>query len=116
MDTTLGELKNKEVINILDGARLGHICDLVFDDSYGKDCGFIVPGNAPFLGIFKTKANSIYIPYNQICKIGEDVILVELYMTSNKVRTLKNSNVYSSQSVSDKKQECISKTQYKNNG
>lgn len=103
MDATFGELRSKEVINILDGARLGHISDLVLDDKYGKICGLIVPGSTSFLGIFKTKANSIYIPYNQICKIGEDVILVELYISSTKVRTLNNSNVYSQETKTQEK-------------
>ncbi len=92
METTLGELKSKEVINIIDGARLGRVGDLVFDLPSGRINGFIVPGRSSFLGLIKNTNNSIYIPFNQICKIGEDVILVELYITSAKVKTLKQSN------------------------
>lgn len=96
MNTTFGELKNKEVINIIDGARLGHVCDIVFDNNYGKVCGLIVPGSVNTFSFFKKSANSIYIPYNQICKIGEDVILVELFISNTKIKTLKNSSVYNS--------------------
>ncbi len=99
MDTTFSNLKSKEVINILDGARLGHISDIVLDNNYGKVCGFIVPGTPSFFSFFKTSANSIYIPYNQVCKIGEDVILVELYMASTKIKTLKNTTTLSTQNI-----------------
>lgn len=96
MDATFGELKSKEVINIIDGARLGHVSDLVLDENFGKICGLIVPGNTSAFSFFKKSANSIFIPYNQICKIGEDVILVELFIASTKARTLNNSSVYAS--------------------
>lgn len=105
METTFGELKDKEVVNVVDGARLGHISDLVLEDKSGKIIGIIVPGSVSLLSVFKKSANSIYIPYTNICKIGEDVILVELFVTSTKVRTLKNSSVYS---ASNKSEENIS--------
>ena len=34
-NTTFCELREKEIINICDGARLGCICDLEIDDSTG---------------------------------------------------------------------------------
>ena len=104
MDTTFSQLKSKEVINVLDGARLGHISDIVLDNNYGKVCGFIVPGTPSFFSFFKSSANSIYIPYNQICKIGEDVILVELYIASTKIKTLKNTNILNTNTTVDDKQ------------
>jgi YlmC/YmxH family sporulation protein len=42
-NTTFCELREKEIINICDGARLGCICDLEIDDSTGTICSIVVP-------------------------------------------------------------------------
>ena len=42
--TTFNELREKEIINICDGARLGRICDLELDDCTGLLCSIVVPG------------------------------------------------------------------------
>ena len=44
METSFCELKAKEVVNIVDGKRLGHITDLVFETHCGKILGLVVPG------------------------------------------------------------------------
>lgn len=75
MEISFVELRQKVVVNIADGKNLGHIIDAIFDDSYGKLLGFVVPGLKR--GFFKSQ-NDIFIPYQHICKIGIDVILVEL--------------------------------------
>ena len=31
METSFTELRNKEVINVLSGRLLGHVCDIIFD-------------------------------------------------------------------------------------
>lgn len=74
-ELTLTELRRKEVINMTDGRRLGRIVDLVIDVKCGKVCGFIVPGKC---GGFIGKNDELFIPWCDICKIGDDVILVEL--------------------------------------
>jgi len=70
------ELRCKEVINVVDGKRLGRICDIIFSRHAAKVCGFIVPGTIK--GGWFRKCEDVFIPYNNICKIGIDVILVEL--------------------------------------
>ena len=44
MEATFLELRCKEVVNILDGRRLGHIIDMVFELGSARVLGFIVPG------------------------------------------------------------------------
>ena len=78
MESSFLELRCKEVVNIVDGKRLGHIVDIVFDLASGRICGLVVPGNKSFWNSFKG-GSEIFIPYSQIVKIGEDAILVELY-------------------------------------
>ena len=77
MESSFSELRSKLVINLVDGKKLGHIIDLIFEQSTAKILGVIVPGSKSFLSLFKAKED-IFIPYHCICKIGEDTILVEL--------------------------------------
>ena len=71
------KLRQKEVVNIMDGSRLGIICDLVLDECTGKICAIVVPGSSRFSFFFKGDRDSV-IPFKNIVKIGEDVILVEI--------------------------------------
>ena len=77
METTFTELRNKEVINVLSGKLLGNICDVAFDLKRNCIIGFVVPGSKSIFNFFGSKQN-IFIPFESICKIGEDVILVEV--------------------------------------
>jgi YlmC/YmxH family sporulation protein len=75
-EITFCELREKEVINMCDGKSLGRVIDLALTFN-GHVIGIIVPGDKC---IFKniTNNNSIFIPWQNICKIGDDVILVNL--------------------------------------
>lgn len=77
METSFTELRNKEVINVLSGKLLGNINDIIIDLRRNCVLGFMVPGNKCFLNFFKPP-QEIFIPFNNVCKIGEDVILVEV--------------------------------------
>lgn len=71
------ELKCKLVVNVLDGKILGNIIDIIFIPQTGKIMGFLVPGARK--SFFKSSDN-IFIPYSAVCKVGCDVILVELFV------------------------------------
>ena len=75
--TRYSKLRQKEVVNILDGARLGYICDLVIEVGSGKVCAIVVPGPSRLSFLFKGERDSV-IPWSNIRKIGEDVVLVEI--------------------------------------
>ncbi len=77
VESTFIELRCKEVVNILDGRRLGHIIDLAFDLGSARVLGFIVPGEKTGWNLFKN-SNQLFIPYGCVVRIGEDTILVEL--------------------------------------
>ena len=77
METTFIELRCKEVVNVIDGRRLGHIVDLVFDLSSACAMGFILPGEKTGWNFFK-QCEQIFLPYSSIVRVGEDAILVEL--------------------------------------
>ncbi len=72
---TFCQLREKEVINVADGKKLGRIFDATF--LCGKLTGLIVPGEKKFLKTV-TGSDSIFIPFPSVLKIGDDVILVDL--------------------------------------
>lgn len=75
-DITFCEMREKEVVNIIDGRKLGRILDVVFT-CHGEVIGIVVPGERRF---FKniSSSESLFIPWKCIKKIGEDTILVEM--------------------------------------
>ena len=90
MEASFLELKAKQVINTVDGKCLGHITDIVFDVVCAKALGFVVPQpNQGFWGMFRS-GKDIFIPFDCVCKIGVDVILVELYIDEEKSKHNKN--------------------------
>lgn len=74
--STVSELCEKEVINTCDGKRLGCVCDVVIDTCDGRLLAIMVPPEGGF-GIF-CRENPIIIPWEKICRLGDDIILVDI--------------------------------------
>lgn len=74
---SISELKEKEVINIKNGRRLGLISDIDINLDDGVIETVILPGQNSILSFFR-KNNDITIPWSYIRKIGVDVILVDI--------------------------------------
>ena len=71
----ISSFQMKDVINVADGKKLGFISDIDIDVATGKiDCIFISQQNKmlPFFN----KLEDIVVEWDDILKIGEDVILV----------------------------------------
>ena len=73
----MSDLQNKDIINILDGKKIGNIIDARFNVSTGTIERLIIE---PSKALFSIKNNSIELEFNKIKKIGEDVILIEYVM------------------------------------
>ena len=73
----LCDLRQKEVINICTCASLGCVADVEFDEKNGCITALIVPGSSRFSS-FWGHDTELVIPWNCICQIGKDIILVEL--------------------------------------
>ena len=71
------DIRQKDVINITNGRRLGSIVDMNFS-SDGRISSIAVPGPFNFFNFFRGSRADIIIPWESIVKIGEDVILVRL--------------------------------------
>ncbi|MBQ9992169.1 MAG: YlmC/YmxH family sporulation protein [Firmicutes bacterium] len=73
----ISELKNKDIVNSLDGKKLGYIKDVELNIQEGRVTGIIIPSSRSFISLFN-RENDIIIKWQQILKIGVDVIIVEL--------------------------------------
>ena len=71
------ELREKEVINTCNCKRLGCVVDIEFDSCSGQIEAIIVPGPGKICGFLAADSEYV-IPFACICKIGPDIILVEI--------------------------------------
>jgi YlmC/YmxH family sporulation protein len=67
--------QEKEVVNVSDGRKLGYVTDLEFCVEDGRITALIVGGECGIFGLGHSE--EILIPWCNIKRIGEDVILVE---------------------------------------
>ena len=70
----LSDLQSKDIVSVIDGKRIGNIIDVSLDEQ-GKMVSLIV-SRTRFFHFFNN--NEIEVKWNQISKIGEDVILIDL--------------------------------------
>lgn len=74
----VSDLRLREIVNVLDGKRLGLVQDLDIDLEVGRVKGLLAQGTqARFLGLLG-RDEDLYIAWEQVIRIGADVILVEL--------------------------------------
>ncbi len=73
----ISDFQTKDVINIVDGKKLGQISDLELDLRQGRIESIVVPSHSKFFGFFGG-GTDVVIPWRNIVKIGMDVVLVKL--------------------------------------
>lgn len=73
----LSEMKQKEVINIGNGSRIGIIYDFKVDLENGVVTAIVIPGPGKILGVFG-KDNDLVVDWNNIVRIGTDIILIDI--------------------------------------
>jgi YlmC/YmxH family sporulation protein len=71
----ISDFQIKDVVNVFDGKRLGNIGDIDINLNTGKINAVVIGGTGKVLGLFG-KDDEIVIPWKNIIKIGQDVILV----------------------------------------
>ena len=73
---TSWQLRQKDVINLCDGTKLGCVSEIEFDTCRGQICSLMLTAGD---GIFNfMKGCKIVIPWSRIECIGEDAILVKI--------------------------------------
>ena len=70
------DLHCKEVVCVSDGSRLGFVCDVEVEVPEGRVRAIVVPGRCKFFGLFGREEDFV-IPWSAICRIGDDIILVD---------------------------------------
>ncbi len=70
------EIREKEVINLCDGTRLGYACDFEVDLCDAKLVSLILPAPCGFFGF--SRGEPLVIPWCCVECVGEDAILVKL--------------------------------------
>lgn len=73
---TIEELSCKDVVNLRDGCRLGNVCDVQIDICNNCVKALIIFGKPRFFGLFG-REEDLFVPWENIDKIGEDTILVD---------------------------------------
>ncbi|MFF2482898.1 YlmC/YmxH family sporulation protein [Paenibacillus sp. NPDC058071] len=74
----ISDFQTKDVINIVDGKKLGQISDLELDLRQGRIDSIVIPQYTRFLGLFGSAGAEVVIPWRNIVKIGADVVLVRI--------------------------------------
>ena len=75
---SFSDLKQKDVINICEGRKLGRPIDLILNDNACIEA-LVVPGSeGGFLSLLRPDREGCVIPWRRVRQIGDDVILVEV--------------------------------------
>ncbi|MBS4211927.1 MULTISPECIES: YlmC/YmxH family sporulation protein [Neobacillus] len=80
----ISDFQIKDVVNVSDGKRLGNVGDIEINLTTGKIEAVVISGNGRVLGFFG-KDEDIVIPWKNIIKIGQDVILVRYKISDEKI-------------------------------
>lgn len=73
----VSDLRMRDVVNIVDGRRLGMIKDFELDFEVGRIRSILLPASVKVLGLFG-RNDDMEIPWDKIKKVGVDVILVDV--------------------------------------
>lgn len=75
MNCKITDLRNKDVVCIKDGSRLGYVGDVEVDTCTARLCAIIVYGRTRCFGLLGREDDCV-IPWEDIAIIGDDTILV----------------------------------------
>lgn len=76
MRQRIDDIRDKEVININDGTKIGFIADLEIETQTASMTAIVVMGKLRFFGLFG-RDDDIVIPWENVKLIGDDTILVD---------------------------------------
>lgn len=82
------DLRNKEVINVKDGSRIGCVNDVEVDIKCARVVSIVIYGRLKLFGILG-REEDIVIRWENIEVVGEDTILVKYSPTIRKRKKLK---------------------------
>lgn len=71
----LNDLRNKEVISMKDGSRIGYVSDVELDTVTANINAMVIYGRPKWFGLFG-RSDDCVIPWSDVAVIGEETILV----------------------------------------
>ena len=83
------QLQCKEVICVSDGKRLGFVSDVQVELPEGNIIAIVVPGPCRFFGLVGRNCDFL-IPWNCICRVGPDIVLVDIKLDECRIPRTKN--------------------------
>lgn len=90
MNCCITDMREKEVINLKDGCRLGSVCDVEFDTCSGNIVAIIIFGKGKAFGLLG-RGDDIKICWNDIKVIGDETILVDIELPAECKNAVKES-------------------------
>jgi len=73
----IASFRQKEVVNLTDGRRLGYVSDVDINFEDGRMEAIVVSGTGKLMGV-SNKDKELIIPFVKIKRIGDDVIIVDI--------------------------------------
>ncbi|MBQ8781025.1 MAG: YlmC/YmxH family sporulation protein [Oscillospiraceae bacterium] len=87
MKCTLNDIRNKEIINIRTGSKLGYADDIEFDTSDMTVRSFVVGGRYRLFGLLG-KDDDVIVKCRDIEIIGTDTILISIDETESSKKVI----------------------------
>jgi len=73
----ISELGLRDMVNLIDGAKLGSIKDVHINTETGQVEALVLSSGKRLLGLFRA-GKDVVIPWEKVRKIGIDTVLVEV--------------------------------------
>lgn len=87
MKCRMGDLRNKEVINMKDGSRVGFVSDVEIDTHTAQLTAVVIYGRLRWLGLLGREPDAV-IPWKDITLIGDDTVLVDYQLPAREESAL----------------------------
>ena len=76
MTCRMADLRQKEVINLRDGQRLGPVCDVELDPETARLTALVIYGRPRLFGLLGRQPDRV-LPWGSIHLIGAETVLVD---------------------------------------
>lgn len=83
MSCRIAELRNKEVINMRDGGRIGFVSDVELNPQAAALTAIVIYGRLRLFGLLGREPDTV-IPWQSIHLIGDDTVLVDFELPQSR--------------------------------